>query len=402
MDSKQAEKAYKREGAIMAVLVFVGLIGVGTAALGMVGENMFHKDLSFLLIAGGAVNIGVTIVCFVAAITVGRLYWRHKDAAVYDEFGVRKDEKRRMEMNREERRQLEMQSLQELERVLPRNTIEKITHEGSKDPEKDLDSLIGIAPVKDRLIEMRARMEFDEQEEERAGKRNRVSNRNDEGHHMVFYGSPGTGKTTVARIVTGILWEYEYIDQNKLIEVDGNFLKSSDSSSTEKKVRFVCRASYGGVLFIDEAYSLGEDEVGAIAIATLIKEMEDNRDKFVVILAGYKEPMSAMLDVNPGFKSRVKEYLDFPDYSNEEMFEIFVSMARSKQFAASTDLAQVLCERFDAERSLSSWGNARTARNVLEESIDKHALRVMKGEVPEEHRRVLEPQDISTQPKSLL
>lgn len=403
MDSERAKKLCKIDGLIMGVFIALGLVGAFTACLGISGERICGKDLSFLLVLGGKVNVGVTVVCFFSAITVGRLYWRHKEIAVYDEFGVRRDEKRRMEMAKEERRQLEFQSLMELEKVLPRNIIEKITHEGSKDPEKDLDALIGLRPIKDRVLEMKARMEFDEEERERLGrKKSQGMTRAGEGHHMVFYGSPGTGKTTIARIITGILWDYEYIQKNHCLEVDGNFLKSSDASSTEKKVRFICRAAYGGVLFIDEAYSLGGDTEGEMAIATLIKEMEDNRDKFVVILAGYKEPMSAMLDVNPGFKSRVKEYLDFPDYSDEEMFEIFAFLAKAKGFETDESLYFRFFDRLDAERSLSSWGNARTARNILEESIDKHALRCMRGEVPEEHRRVLEPSDISTEPKSLL
>ena len=219
----------------------------------------------------------------------------------------------------------------------------------------------------------------------------------------MFYRNPGTGKTTVARIVTGILYEYEYISKNQVIEIDGNFLKAGDSSSTEKKVRFICRAAYDGVLFIDEAYSLGNDKMGEIAIATLIKEMEDHRDRLVVILAGYSGPMTKMLDTNPGFKSRVKEYLDFPDYSQGELFEIFKRMAAAKGFTVDEkECERRLTLRFSLERSLSSWGNARTVRNVLEESIDKHAVNFVKGNVMPEDKYVLKGEDISTEPKSLL
>ena len=257
---------------------------------------------------------------------------------------------------------------------------------------------MGINPVKERIFEMKARMEF----EESSKKDKKNTNQKNEGHHMVFYGNPGTGKTTVARIITGILYEYEYIDRNKVIEVDGNFLKSSDPSATETKVRFVCRAAYDGVLFIDEAYALGDDEIGQTAIATLIKEMEDHRDRLVVILAGYSEPMGKMLEVNPGFKSRIKEYLDFPDYSQSELFEIFKRMAKEKGFTVDEKCENRLTYRFSLERSLSSWGNARTVRNVLEEAIDKHAVNFVKGEIPQNEKYCIKEVDISTEPKALL
>lgn len=389
---KEAERKYRLAFVVMMILMACGLLCCVAIIFNLQGE-LFGEGANKALLAG-------TGVFFTSSFLVGRVYWKYKDIATYDEFGVRKDEKRRMEMDSHERRQLEMQSLAELERVIPRNTIEKITHQGSEDAEKDLENLVGIESVKERLFEMKARMEFEE--EERSNKKHKASNPNEEGHHMVFYGNPGTGKTTVARIITNILYEYEYIDRNELIEVDGNFLKSGDPSMTETKVRFVCKASYGGVLFIDEAYSLGGDKIGETAIATLIKEMEDNRDKFVVILAGYSGPMGKMLETNPGFKSRIKEYLDFPDYSQPELLEIFKRMASSKGFEVDESCDKPLTLRLGMERSLSSWGNARTVRNVLEESIDRHAVNFVRGKIEKDSKYRLFGDDICTEPKALL
>lgn len=395
MNPDKAKKYYQIEFVIMIGLLLIGCLFFCGIALGE------HENFKWMMLRNGYGNLVGGIICLIAGFAVGKLYWRHKDIASYDEFGVRKNEKRRMEMDSKERRQLEMQSLMELEKVLPRNTIEKITKEGSVDPDRDLEKLVGITSVKNRLLEMKARMEFEEKDKKR-NKGRSLSGQEQEGHHMVFYGNPGTGKTTVARIVTGILYDYEYIDKNKVIEVDGNFLKSSDPSMTETKVRFVCKAAYDGVLFIDEAYALGDDEIGQIAIATLIKEMEDHRDRLVVILAGYSEPMSKMLSINPGFKSRIKEYLVFNDYSQPELFEIFKRMAREKGFEVDGKCERPLTLRLGVERALSSWGNARTVRNVLEETIDKHALRFVKGEISPEYKHTLLEEDVSVEAKSLL
>lgn len=396
ISQKEAELKYKKAFVLMMILMACGVVCCLLIIPNLKGE-VFGHFANKILLAG----IGVF---FTASFMVGKQYWKYKDIATYDEFGVRKDEKRRMEMDSTERRQLEMQSLAELERVIPRNTIEKITHSGSTNAEKDLADLVGIEPVKERLYEMKARMEFEEEERAKTkGKgKNKNSNPNEEGHHMVFYGNPGTGKTTVARILTNILYEYEYIERNELIEVDGNFLKSGDPSMTETKVRFICKSAHGGVLFIDEAYSLGGDKIGETAIATLIKEMEDHRDKFVVILAGYSGPMGKMLETNPGFKSRIKEYLDFPDYSQPELLEIFKRMAKGKGFEVDDSCDKPLTLRLGMERSLTSWGNARTVRNVLEETIDKHAVNFVKGNIAKEDKYKLFGADICTEPKALL
>lgn len=128
------------------------------------------------------------------------------------------------------------------------------------------------------------------------------------------------------------------------------------------------------MLFIDEAYTLADGLYGKEAVATLIKEMEDNKERFVCILAGYTKEMDKMLDSNTGFKSRIKEYINFPDYTTEEMKAIFTNMANDIGFIVTSDALDNFEIRLVKEKQLKTYGNARTARNLLDEAIDKHTL----------------------------
>ena len=294
----------------------------------------------------------------------------------YDENGISK-KKKFENLSRKEREALDLQKASIIESLLPTSVMERIIKKGSKNPEKDLENLIGLYSVKNKITEMVARMQFEaETSSEAKGKKGTVNQQNNSmsGRHFCFYGSAGTGKTTIARIMTGFLYKYGYIKENKCIEIDGNFLKAGVNSAD--KTRLIIQKAYGGVLFIDEAYTIidGNGGYGKEVIATLIKEMEDNRDKLTVIIAGYKNDIKRLLDSNEGFKSRIKEYLEFSDYNTDEMKQIFESMAHSKGFAVSAeamDNFEIRCER---ERKLSSFGNGRTARSILEETIDRHAV----------------------------
>lgn len=190
-----------------------------------------------------------------------------------------------------------------------------------------------------------------------------------------------THNTTVARIITGFLYQYGYIKENKCVEINGNFLKAGSESGV--KTKLICQKAFDGVLFIDEAYSIieGTGEYGREVIATLIKEMEDNRDRFVLILAGYKNDMNRLLSTNEGFKSRIKEYLYFPDYDVSEMSEIFELMAHEQHFEVSQAAFDNFAVRIQEERKLATFGDGRTVRNVLDESIDRHALHYGSGEL---------------------
>lgn len=299
----------------------------------------------------------------------------------YDENGVSK-KKKFENLTRQEREAMDLQKAAIMESLLPTSVMEKIIKKGSEDPEKDLDDLIGLAPVKTKVNEMVARMKFEQETKKEAKKLKGSATQQANsmsGRHFCFFGSAGTGKTTVSRIITGFLYKYGYIKQNKCVEIDGNFLKAGAESAD--KTRLIIQKAYGGVLFIDEAYTIidGNGGFGKEVVATLIKEMEDNRDKLTVIIAGYKNDIKRLLDSNEGFKSRIKEYLEFTDYSTQEMKEIFESMAHSEGFVVSMEALDNFEVRCEKERKLSSFGNGRTARNVLEESIDRHAVNYGNG-----------------------
>lgn len=209
-----------------------------------------------------------------------------------------------------------------------------------------------------------------------------------------------THNTTIARIMTGFLYRYGYIKENKCVEVDGNFLKAGPETAT--KTTMIIRQAFNGVLFIDEAYSLIQgDEYGQEAIATLIKQMEDNRGRFVLIMAGYTNEMRALLRSNPGFQSRIKEYLYFEDYNDQDMCTIFKAMAKSKGYELDFGAEQNLIQRIQNERPLRSFGNARTARSILDEALEKHAYHFIAHRLPEEQRHVILAQDIETRPRTI-
>lgn len=305
----------------------------------------------------------------------------------FDENGLYRAKNEIQKLSRPEREELGKRQLAEVERILGTGTLQKITKEGSATPNKDLKAMQGLLPIKKKVKEITARMEFD-----RVNK-----NQIDSTYHMCFYGSPGTGKTTVVKILTGILYKNGVIKKNEYIETDGNFLRGDTAKETNEKINLLVRFAKGKVLFIDEAYSMFSGDAGTSqdVIATLIKLMEDNRKDFVLIVAGYKDEMKQLIEANPGFKSRISIYLDFPDYSNRELVDIFSSMANANNFYVPEETRERLEKRFDNERRQRYFGNARTARNVLDESISRHALNLKEHKIKKDDTFKIMPIDVS-------
>lgn len=246
--------------------------------------------------------------------------------------------------------------------------------------EDELDALIGLASVKRMVKKIKA-----------FAKRNK-----DEANfnmHMCFYGNPGTGKTEVARIMSRILFESGVLAEAKLVETDARGLIGKFVGETAPKTEAKIKDAMGGVLFIDEAYSLSDGlgadgkstSYGDEAIATLLKEMEDKRGKFCVVLAGYKEEMQNMLSVNPGFESRIQFTLDFPDYTREELAEIATVFLEKKKYSIKNDALERVLDVTEWYRERPNFANARTIRNILDQVIMNQNLRVDEsdGEVDE-------------------
>ena len=357
----------------------LSLLTVASPLLAILLIVLFNERTPFVY----PIAAGIACIFFLSR-PINKKMNEYKQMIEYDEFGMKK-KKGRYDLSKKEREAMDLEQMANMERIISNTTLKKITKSGSEHPEADMKKLIGLKPVKQKMSEMVARMKFDKQQGNKKGK-NSMS-----GRHMVFYGAPGTGKTTVARILTGFLYQYGYIKKNKCVEIDGNSLKANTASDTATKVKLIIRQAYDGVLFIDEAYALLDtgDGCGAEAIATLIKEMEDNRDRFILIMAGYTNDMRCLLDANPGFESRIKEYIDFPDYNMKEMHLILRMMAKEQGFTVSDGAYDAFDDRMQKERNLRSYGNARTIRNVLDESLDRHALNFMNKKISKEDKFTL-------------
>jgi type VII secretion ATPase EccA len=247
------------------------------------------------------------------------------------------------------------------------------------DPYKELDELIGLESVKKEVRSLANFVKVQKQREAKGLKTAKVS------YHLVFYGSPGTGKTTVARIVGRIYKDLGVLKRGHTVETDRSGLVAKYMGQTAMKTDDVVQQALDGVLFIDEAYSLvpeggnGED-YGQEVVSTLLKRMEDYRDRLVVIIAGYKGEMKRFIDSNPGLQSRFNRYIDFPDYTGAELTDIFKMYMKKNQYTLSPDAETYLREQLDSavEHKNRNFGNARYARNVFEKAIQQQANRLEK------------------------
>jgi len=200
-------------------------------------------------------------------------------------------------------------------------------------------------------------------------------------YHMVFVGPPGTGKTTVARLVSQIFHSLGLLSKGHLVEVDRAELVAGYVGQTAIKTDACVKEALGGVLFIDEAYSLAggsDQDFGNEAIETLLKLMEDNRSDLVVIAAGYRDRMESFIDSNPGLRSRFTRFIDFPDYTPDELTTIFTRLAEEEGYKLDTGVAESIRKKmFDAYINRTpTFGNGRMVRNLFEQTITAQANRL--------------------------
>lgn len=259
---------------------------------------------------------------------------------------------------------------------------------------QELDSLVGLEKVKKDVHSLLNFIKVAKIRKEKGLKVPTIS------YHLVFTGNPGTGKTTIARLVAQLYYKMGILAKGQLVETDRSALVAGYLGQTAIKTQKVIQEALGGVLFIDEAYSLageGEDSYGKEAIETLLKGMEDHRDDLVVIVAGYDELMHKFIDSNPGLRSRFNKYFHFPDYEGDDLLKIFERFCSNNGYCISDEVSAKLLEQFHAmyENRQEHFGNARTVRNIFETAICCQADRIATlSEMSEEDLIVLIESDI--------
>jgi len=250
------------------------------------------------------------------------------------------------------------------------------------DPYEELNSLIGLESVKDEVNSLANFVKVQKKREAQGLKTSSVS------YHCVFTGSPGTGKTTVARILARIYKDLGVVKSGHLVETDRSGLIAEYVGQTAVKTNAVVDSALNGVLFIDEAYALldskGMGGYGNEAIATLLKRMEDDRDSLVVIVAGYTNEMKNFIDSNPGLQSRFTRYINFPDYSSDDLYKIFMMRAKKYSYVLDDDADKYLKESLEntVAHKTRNFGNARYVRNLFEKAITNQANRLGRNSSP--------------------
>jgi len=272
------------------------------------------------------------------------------------------------------------------------------TNESEKleDIMKELDELIGLNNVKSLVREIQAFIEIQKRrQQENLAVEPQVL-------HMIFKGNPGTGKTTVARLLGKMFRHMKVLQKGHTVEVERADLVGEYIGHTAQKTREQIKKALGGILFIDEAYSLargGEKDFGKEAIDTLVKAMEDHKDNLIVILAGYKDEMDRFLQINPGLRSRFPIKMEFNDYTTEELMRIAKLMAEKRQYKFSLEaynkLENILLACMNGP-NYDKMGNARLVRNIIEKSIRRQAVRLMgQKRITREDLLYLKPEDIT-------
>ena len=269
-----------------------------------------------------------------------------------------------------------------IDELLQNNTVQKEDKKVNKNTGiKELENLIGLEETKEQIKKIINYIRI-------CKDKNKLPML-----HMVFNGNPGTGKTTVARIIGKIFSEEKILsDKENFVEAQRNDLIGEYVGHTAPKTQRVINKALGGVLFIDEAYSIASyisDEAGrdygAECIATLLKGMEDHRDELCVILAGYTDEMERMLNVNPGFESRIQFVINFPDYTAEELYMIFKGLCKKEEYKIASNIKKYLVKYFEIAKKSKNFSNARFVRSLFEKIKIEQANRVIKEKENRNH-----------------
>lgn len=273
-------------------------------------------------------------------------------------------------------------------------TITKQEQATVESPYEMLNDLIGLSYVKEEITKLANFIKIQQVRKSKGLKTTDIS------YHCVFTGNPGTGKTTVARIMASIYKELGILKKGHLVETDRSGLVAEYVGQTAVKTNKIIDSALDGVLFIDEAYSLvqgAKEDFGQEAISTLLKRMEDDRNRLVVILAGYSSEMKSFIDSNPGLQSRFNRYLHFSDYSADELKQIFIINAKKNQYTLDEEALKVLDVDMTSaiDHKDKNFGNARFVRNLFEKSIQNQATRLSsQSNITEDVLSLLKAEDI--------
>lgn len=296
----------------------------------------------------------------------------------FDKYG--NSVKKYSSLSQAERKTIDMTVMARNESIMSEAEFNAMLNTGGKNPDKELKSLIGLDKVKEQIEELKAQMQYADKKA--------IKN-----FHLVFLGNPGTGKTTVARIYTGFLYKYKYIKKNEYICTDASTLMASGSS---EKMRLILSKAHGRVLFIDEAYALSYDAsgLGQQILAMLINEMENSRNNMIVILAGYKESMRILFQMNEGLSSRINSFIFFEDYDHNELGAILTSMAKKDGYTIEQNTYDHMVNILLYKKCLPNFANARTVRKLYERTLQKHYLNLSKKILGKEYRFTLVDEDV--------
>ena len=355
---------------IPTTLTIYMLIDKHASKIGLNLNNRFNLSASYIMLCT----------------LLGQKFLKYNGSPDVDEFNAWKRFVDKLNNARAERLEGIATQRNDGDNTLP--VTEKVANNESKEKEetlgvllKQLDELIGMEQVKKDVYSLINLMRI------REIKKQRGLPQNDLSLHMVFMGNPGTGKTTVARLIAKIYQKLGVLSKGHLVEVDRSGLVAGYVGQTAIKVQEKISESRGGVLFIDEAYALtanrDSSDFGFEAVDTLLKGMEDYRDDFVVIVAGYPDPMAEFLESNPGLKSRFNKFIYFDDYTPDELRSIFCGMCKKAGFSVSETALQIVHDYFIEmyKNRGTNFANGRDVRNFFEKVVVHQANRLAQYDV---------------------
>ena len=264
-------------------------------------------------------------------------------------------------------------TLEDIERAVPINNI-IVTDDKLGKVMDELNRYVGLKNIKEHISSLVNMIKTNQKREEMGLPVKQLS------YHAIFCGSPGTGKTTIARILGKIYQTLGILKKGHVVEVDRSGLVAGYVGQTEEKTSKVIDRAMDGILFIDEAYALtgGSNDFGRNAIDTILKRMDDNRDRLIVIAAGYTNKMKTFINSNPGLKDRFNWTFEFHDYTETELYDIFLTFSQKQQYVLSEDAQKMLKEHFKSIYKLRNeqFGNGRYVRNLFEKIVMEQSNRI--------------------------